>query len=356
MGFRQLVEEPGPVGARQGKPGLRGALIGYGTIAEGHLTGISRTDGLEITAVVDVSPARRAAARRELPGVRVLAELDELPVEELDFIDVCTPPHVHLDGIRFGLRHDLAVLCEKPLLLDRRELEALEPEEKASRGFLFPCHNYRFAPSVIAMKAALDGCGAADGDFRGHFRTLRTSHARGTADWRPDWRRERSVGGGGILRDHGPHSVYLAAHLVGSRPDRVRCDLRRPEGGPYADTEEYAFLSLSFASGAVVDFELDWTAAGRQTSYLVSGSWGHVRLIDDDLESCVDGTARRSRLPSDFNDPRHGNWFKGVFEEFLAEVSEGGRSARLREDAAVTIRVIEAAYRSAALGGRWIDV
>src|SRR3982751_294125 len=106
---------------------VRGAIIGLGNVAlDGPLPGWGRRQDVEIVAVTDVVPARRAAVARVLPDarwydstVRLLAE------EDLDFVDICSPPASHGASIAAALARGVHVLCEKPLVCSREELGAV---------------------------------------------------------------------------------------------------------------------------------------------------------------------------------------------------------------------------------------
>src|SRR2546430_15640625 len=73
---------------------LRGAIIGLGNVAlDGHLPGWRRCRDVEIVAATDVEPARRAAIEALIPTVEWGATAQALLVrEQLDFVDICTPP------------------------------------------------------------------------------------------------------------------------------------------------------------------------------------------------------------------------------------------------------------------------
>jgi len=333
----------------------RGAIIGFGVIAGGHVGGINQVPELEIAAVVDPAPARREAARDAIPGVTAVSNIEKLSAG-LDFIAICTPPVFHLDYISYGLRAGLDVLCEKPLVISPAHAELVKSLVSRSRGFLMPCHNYRYAPSLRALSDRLETRAGSKEPLTSHFRTLRTSHARGVSAWRPDWRRCPDISGGGIVWDHGPHSIYLAMALTDSYPARVRCNLRRPAAGRFAESEEFAFIQLLFAEGSSTYLELDWNATIRQTSYLVSGSWGHCRVIDDSLEWAVDGVVGASSIPSGFDDPAHTGWFAEVWREFLAARENRSIADRALSPALLTVKVIDACYRSAANGGTWVEI
>lgn len=343
------------------RPPARGLLIGCGLIAEGHLDGYDRVDELMIATVIEPSTRRRDYARAVLPGAEVVASLDDVDLSAHDFVDICSPPSTHLQYARRALSEGLPTLCEKPLVLDLTELAALVDAEQRSGGLVYPCHNYAFAPSMQRLFELLTSFRDDDGVTRGHFRTLRIGHALGVADWYPDWRRDSEIGGGGILQDHGPHSIYIAMRAMGSRVVAVRCQTMTPTSGPFQSTEDLAKLDLHFECGGVVTVELDWGSASRQSSYFFDGPWGYLRLIDDRLVGQTGVLTIREEIESNFNDPRHGTWFEAVLRHFRASWDDPSLAGSLRSEASEVVCIIAAAYRSSATGGvlleraRWAD-
>jgi len=330
-------------------------------IAEGHLDGYARFDALGIATVVEPSIRRREYAGSVLPGAQVVASLDDVDLDDHDFVDICSPPSTHLEYARRALSAGLPTLCEKPLVLNLTELAALADAERRSGGLVYPCHNYAFAPSMQRLFQLLPSIRDVDGVTRGHFRTLRIGHALGVADWYPDWRRDSEVGGGGILQDHGPHSIYIAMRAIGSRVVSVRCQTMSPMSGPFQSTEDVAKLDLHFECGSVVTIELDWGSASRQSSYFFDGRWGYLRLIYDRLVGQKAGITLREEIESNFNDPRHGTWFEAVLRHFRASWDDPSLAGSLRSEASEVVRIIAAAYRSSMTGGvlleraRWAD-
>ena len=330
-----------------------GVLVGFGVIAEGHAAGYRRQAAMEIVAVVDPSPERRCAAESALPGVRTYSSLDAaLDRERPGFVDICTPPMLHWPLMVACLDRGIDVLCEKPLVMDGQEAAALCSALSASKGRLYPCHNYKFAPAVRAMAEHLTACGPVLG---GEFTTVRCGHALGVPEWNAHWRRQRSIGGGGILRDHGPHSIYLAEHLVGRPVTRVSCRLRYPAAGPWRTTEEEAAIALFF-DDVVINVRLTWNGSERSTRYFVSTDGGAVALVGDEVEIVSDGRRTVQTFPSAFDDPRHGSWFALMLEDAAARLQDPEGTRPLTGEAMRTIAAIEGAYRSANEGGRRISL
>lgn len=334
---------------------MRGAIVGFGVIAMGHLAGYAKVDDLSVVAAVDVSPGRRKAA--EAAGLRAYADFAELlAAEELDFVDICTPPDTHGHYSALGLANDLHVLCEKPVFLPTEDgfTDLMAAIYRSDRVF-YPCHVYKFAPILTAMKEI-----TLAPDFgevlTANFRTLRHGHARGVAEWRPDWRREARFSLGGILRDHGPHSIYLAMDLTGRTPVAVSCLTGRMRDGDPYDTEDTALMRLRCTGGSEINLTLTWGAGHRSTSYSVAGAKGLINVDGDELTRSVNGRFERSVIVSGFDDPSHKDWFVDMLRDFTAAVESPGHQDALVREALLTAYVIEAAYASAERDGAWVDV
>ncbi|HEX2418187.1 MAG TPA: Gfo/Idh/MocA family oxidoreductase, partial [Micromonosporaceae bacterium] len=272
---------------------MRGALIGLGTIGRGHLAGYAKQDQLEVVAFVDPIGPRALAdhqAWRNTPCFDSLSEL--LESQSLDFIDICTPPNTHLDYIQTGLRHGLHVLCEKPVIHSDDDFRDLRETVSKATSVLFPAHNYLFAPGITRIREVV-----RHPDFGEiqeiNFQTLRSRSALGTADWIPHWRRQLSISGGGILRDHGPHSFYVMRHITGLTPQDVSCLVGNTgavppvcvpagtEGEPAV--EDTAVIRVRFHNGIEGRLDLTWAANRRETVYQVRGSRQTVTMIDDEI-------------------------------------------------------------------------
>jgi len=70
----------------------------------------------------------------------------------IDYLSVCTPNYLHDAHIRFGLRHGADVICEKPLVLNPWNLEALEEIAAETRHQVYNILQLRLHPSVIELR------------------------------------------------------------------------------------------------------------------------------------------------------------------------------------------------------------
>lgn len=69
-----------------------------------------------------------------------------------DFVSVCSPNYLHDSHIRFGLRVGANVICEKPVVLNPWNIDALEEIEKETGNKIFTILQLRLHPAIIALK------------------------------------------------------------------------------------------------------------------------------------------------------------------------------------------------------------
>jgi predicted dehydrogenase len=347
---------------------LRGALIGYGFIgAQGHVPAYLKRDDVEIVAVADVCEARRACVPALLPRARVYASAEELLLAEkdrLDFVDVATPPCDHAAIAHRAFELGLHVLCEKPLTTRLSDAAALLEHATRARRVLFPCHNYKHAPVVQAIREVL--ASGRLGALRSvTLETFRNTHAKGVTEWNTNWRRSVRWSGGGIAMDHGSHTFYLTFDWLRDWPTAVTAKMTNQEPGRW-DTEDNFSAVLTFPGGALAHVHLTWTAGVRKVIYTLQGEKGAITVDDDELQIAVQRATsgpdvgkgavtwdvERRTISSDWMDASHTRWFNAMFDEFLGAIAAGAFAGKEAQDAYRCIDIITTAYRSAGDGCR----
>ncbi len=75
---------------------------------------------------------------------------------KIDYVSVCSPNYLHDAHIRFGLRIGADVICEKPIVLNPWNIDALEEIEKETGRKVYTILQLRLHPSIIALKKQID--------------------------------------------------------------------------------------------------------------------------------------------------------------------------------------------------------
>ena len=72
--------------------------------------------------------------------------------QKLDYVSICTPNYLHDSNIRFALRNGADAICEKPLVLNPWNVDALQSLEKETSKKVYTILQLRLHPSIIALR------------------------------------------------------------------------------------------------------------------------------------------------------------------------------------------------------------
>ncbi len=186
-----------------------GGGIGRSHIVEGYLP---NPDKFKLLAICDLDPARMNGLADEFGIPRRTANFDDLlAMEDLDIIDICTPPMVHHGMVVAALKAGKHVVCEKPLVGSLAAVDEVIALEKTARGLLMPVFQYRFGDGVQQAKAIIDA-GIAGKPYVASVETLWRREADYYAvPWRGKWKTEL----GGVLMTHAIHQHDMLTYLMG---------------------------------------------------------------------------------------------------------------------------------------------
>jgi UDP-N-acetyl-2-amino-2-deoxyglucuronate dehydrogenase len=135
-----------------------------GYIAPRHLEAIKGT-GNQLVAAVDPNDSV-GILDRYFPDVSFFTEFErfdrhleklrrEKSQEKVDYVAICSPNNLHDAHIRLALRIDAHAICEKPLVLNPWNLDALQELEQESSARVFTVLQLRVHPALLELKQKL---------------------------------------------------------------------------------------------------------------------------------------------------------------------------------------------------------
>ena len=129
---------------------------------------------------------------------------------KVDYVSVCSPNYLHDAHIRFGLRIGADVICEKPIVLNPWNIDALLQIEKETNRKVFSILQLRLHPSIIALREKVKE-GPADKiyDVKLNYNTSR-GHWYHTS-WKGDIQKS-----GGIATNIGVHFFDMLQWVFGN--------------------------------------------------------------------------------------------------------------------------------------------
>ena len=80
----------------------------------------------------------------------------KLEEERIHYVSICSPNYLHDSHIRFALRIDANAICEKPLVLNPWNLDALQSLENESDKRIFTVLQLRLHPVIIELKEKIN--------------------------------------------------------------------------------------------------------------------------------------------------------------------------------------------------------
>ncbi len=340
---------------------LRAAIIGYGLAGRFfHAPLIAATEGLTVASVVTSSPERQAQVSREHPGARLIASPAELwqSAGDHDLVVVATPNDAHAPLATEAIDHGLPVVVDKPLAMTSGDAEALIRLSERASNVLTVFQNRRWDSDQLTLARLLaeDRLGTV---LRYESRFERWRPAASAESWRDSTPPEL---GGGQLLDLGSHLVDQALVLFGP-VTRVYAEVDARRGAP---SDDDAFLALHHASNVISHLRASAITAAPGPRLRVLGTKAAFVVRDvDGQEDALRSGSRPDQAP-DWGAEPESRWGRLVSGEQSTPVpSERGDWPQfyallvgaLRDgdpppvdphDAVATLRVLEAARRSAA--------
>jgi len=319
-------------------------LIGAGWVTQHHLEGFRALGPERVQVVAIADPSEKARNGRALTyGIQATyADAAEmLKAEQLDAVDIAAPRELHAPLCLLAARHNLPILCQKPLTPTLTESEALV-REIGGRVRLMVHENWRFRPHFRQIKRWLDE--GRIGPIRQAIMIVLTSGLIPDADGKM-YSVERQPFFATLTRmllmESLIHEVDAVRFLVGPMTLEAARLARSRHGLPGDDR---ATMMLTTPSGAAVVIVGDFCAHGhsqRQFDDLdILGEDGAIRLSGTTLELF-------GRQPEKLALDLEGNYvaaYRDTIGHFLDRLDDGKPFETGPEDNLQTLRIVERAY------------
>lgn len=127
----------------------------------------------------------------------------------IDYLSICTPNYLHDAHIRLALRLGANAICEKPLVTNPWQLDALQDLEHESKGSVYGILQLRVHESMLALKKLIDS------QPKTHKRDVSLTYITSRGKWyKYSWKGNRDKSGG-IAANIGIHFFDILIWLFG---------------------------------------------------------------------------------------------------------------------------------------------
>lgn len=314
------------------------ALVGAGYWGSRLARNLAAEPACSVRWVCDLEPGTAIAVRR-LAGARATTSLAEVLADpKVEAVVVATPARTHYDVVTACLETDRHVLVEKPLAGSVEDARTLAELARVRGLVLMSDHTYRFSPAVRIVRdllAAAKPAGTRSVD------SVRANHDHGQPDVDVFW-------------DLAHHDLSILSFVLPATARPIAASARSTDllgvGRQHAGD-----LTLHLSDGTVARVHVDWCAPQKVRKMMFSGDDG-VLIWDDlapggpSLELHTHGATRQIPV-EDRREP-----LGLVVHEFVAAVAEGRSPSCGPEAEIAVLSLLEAATRSAAIGGAVVPV
>lgn len=212
--------------------------------------------------------------------------------EKLDYVSICSPNYFHDAHCRFGLRHDTDVICEKPIVLNPWNIDALQEIEKETGHNIYNILQLRLHDSVIELKKKIEAA-PKDKIFDIDLTYLTSRGNWYYTSWKGD--KEKS---GGIASNIGVHFYDMLMWIFGNVKQNIVHLHTHDRAAGYLELERARvrwFLSINYD---VIPEHVKATGARTYRSIMIEDeefefSGGFTELHTKSYQHILDGNGFR---------------------------------------------------------------
>lgn len=334
---------------------LRVGLVGCGAISGAHLSAYRDLQDLfEVVVVCDVvaEKARKRAEEFNIP--HTATDIRELyQMEDLDIIDICTPPYLHAPMSQGAMEAGKYAFCEKPLSGSLADIDRLAHVEARTGKRVMPIFNYRFGFGLQRLQHLIrEGIAG-----RLYLSTVETHWSRPAGYFSVRWRAGWRTALGGAFIGHAIHA-HDALYAVAGPAKNVFARAKTLVND--TEIEDTLAVSMEMADGSLAAMSITFGSAVEISrhrycfSNLVAESntapygshtsdpWMFKGMTPQDDEKIQ--AALKEFQPT----PPEG--FVGQFTRFYHALCDGGELPITLEDARRAIDLVTGVYYSAHTG------
>jgi predicted dehydrogenase len=263
------------------------AVVGYGYWGPNLVRNLLTRPEFDFYGLCELSESRAAQFLERHPGYEVSTDFDSLLADpRIQAILIATEPATHFELVSRALLAGKHVLVEKPLARGvEQAIELLRLAEELG-VVLMPGHTFLYSPPVNKVRELISA------DVLGEIYFV-TSSRMNLGKYQRD----------GVICDLAPHDLSILLYWLDEPVVEVSATGRGVFDPEVAET---AFLTLTFAGGAVANIQLSWLAPRKLRRMVLVGGQRMVQYEDTSADEAVRVYDRGLDLeaPADFGEYR----------------------------------------------------
>ena len=327
--------------------GIRCGVVGYGgafNMGRLHLTSMQKNKRMEVAAVCELDPTRRAVANDDFPGIKTYGSVGNmLRGTELDLVTIITPHNTHAKLAVQCLNAGVNVVCEKPLAITSAEVKQMLTAAKKKKVMISTFHNRRWDGDFVVLRDLIRKEKIIGRVFRieaGFF---------GYGEQGTWWRSNKEVSGGAIY-DWGAHFTDWILNIVTDSVDWVSgYQVKNNEWSKY-DNEDHSEYTVQFKGGCTATLTMSNLSMSSRPRWRILGEKGSIEDVGGKylVNTIVNGRQMSTEVP--FAESNWDAYYENVYKHLMGRA----KLVITPESAGRVIGVLEAANISAARGSQQV--
>jgi len=296
---------------------IKWGIIGLGKIANKFAADLLLSPNAVLQGVASRSREKAAEFGAKYHSVSYYGSYRELADSaEIDVVYIATPHVFHFDLTMMCLENGKSVLCEKPMGMNRDQVQTMVEMARSKNLFLMEGIWTRFIPATEKMLELIEA------DAIGNLHSVRADFGF-KGDGNLESRVYKKALGGGSLLDIGIYPIYLSLLLLGT-PTDTSSMARMTETG----VDGYCSMQFGYGTGVKAILESSFEAHTPIEAH-IEGSKGTIKMHKRFHHAEKLSVLRDGELEEEFNIPYTGNGYLHEIEEvnncILERTSESQR-------------------------------
>lgn len=287
-------------------------IFATGSIAEKFTTVCSYVEGVRALGVASRSFEKAQAFAQKTGVPKSYGSYEELAKDsDIHAIYIATPHPMHFENCMLALQNGKHVLCEKSMVMTRKEAVTLFDYAKSQGLFIMEAMWSRFLPNIITAKRWIDE--GVIGKI--HFIDSILSFSVGDID--AGHRLVDPSLGGGSLYDLGVYTVEITSYLAGANPIAY--------AGFHTDyckgTDATAAIAVKYPNNILATMRTGLVVNTREVLTVV-GEKGRIEIerphFANDIRLYI-GNHLTEEVHMDYDLPRGHSWQLAAVRDYIRE-------------------------------------
>lgn len=329
---------------------LHAAVIGCGLISKNHLKALNNVEQASCVAVCDIEREKAEQAAKQYGIAKIYTDYHEMLADpDIDVVHICTPHFLHAQMAVDALKAGKHVLCEKPMALSEEDAKEMIAARDDAGKQLAVCFQNRYNEASVYMKELLESrrLGKVLG-ARGQVTWNRKPEYYTQSPWRGRWATE----GGGVLINQAIHTFDLLQWLtVPVKTVEARISTMRLKGT--IEVEDTADILMTGPEGErLLFYASNCYVKNAPVELEIICEQGSVKMTGNVVVTEENGRVTTKDYSSGtvFGKDYWGSGHGFLIDDFYRCIRNGERFPVGGEEAIISVRLLEAVYRSAKEG------